>query len=218
MSNKWVDVGTTIIPRSLTEKGIGSFMDCMDHTGYRLRWVVHLDSVPGLEHHWDENVRQIEQLSHRFDEVVVMKSHENQGYGVAVHKVMSELNYDTLWIEDDWQWRYTFKLADVKANAQDGFYFWRPHVRMGNTGPSFWRFYVIEYLLSHWPENPSELAFKRVLRGVFRNNNKHIGIPKRTCLDIGREVMANEGFDRNLQGKDLSPYRTQEANRTVDGQ
>jgi hypothetical protein len=211
---KWIDVGTTVIPRNLTERGIGSFLSCMDRGNYKLRWVVHLDHVPGMEQNRDENLQQITELAKQFDDAVIMESTENQGFGRAVHKVLSCLERDSLWIEDDWEWTKPFRLVDVDSNTKDKFCFIQPNCPIGLTGPSFWKFHVIKYLLDHWPTPATEGTFSTALSpSGYRTNATRGAVPRRPLRDIGREAMANMGFNRTLQGINISRYRTKPHNR-----
>ena len=82
---KTIDVLTTSIPRLMTSRSIGQFLDAFeDRDDYRLRWLFHLDQFPYLEAAWDESLRDALTMIPRFDDALVMASRSNVGFGGSV--------------------------------------------------------------------------------------------------------------------------------------
>ena len=158
------------MPRLLTEKCIGSFLDHFtDRKDYNLRWIFHLDQypVPGLEMNWEENMRQAVAMSGLFDTALLMGNQTNQSYGGSVYRVMREVNHPVLWIEDDKLWKCGFSLAVIRKKVKDAgadSYCFSHQIAPGTTAPTFHEQGVIDKMLSNYPEPHWSICEKDLLR------------------------------------------------------
>ena len=213
---KWLDVGTTAIPRLTLERCLGSFLDCIDPCGHKLRWIVHLDQYPepGLEQYWQDTLNQALRLAPRFDSAVLMASTTNQSWGVSLQRIMEQVRHDLLWIEDDYVWDSHWRVDDMLEAAVDGYNFSRKKVKFGATSPTFWKRHTVDYLLAHLPqpiERASENAIKRILSHRRRNGaHFHVqqhyahNMARECCHHIGRSELLKLGFTHNFWGVPLA--------------
>ncbi len=183
IQEKWMDVGTTAVPRMLTSACIGSFLSVCDSHGYKLRWIVHLDSYPrhGLNHLWGQNKVQIEALANSFDDAILMFSDNCRGYGESVHKVMSKTTNPVLWIEDDYLWLFPFRLEDLRLEETDFASFMvsgQSRAYFGSTCPSFWGRRAVDCLLQQYPKDHriSEVTIKRIIRSNGKSKSNEGGL------------------------------------------
>lgn len=216
--DKWLDVGTTAIPRLTLERCLGSFLDFIDPCGYKLRWIFHLDQYPepGLERYWQDTLNQALRLAPRFDSAVIMASTTNQSWGVSVRRIMREVEHDLLWIEDDYVWLRPWRVDDMLAYARDGYNFQRKKVKFGATSPTFWRKHTVDYLLEHFPRHPEKASENEVKRILSHRRRRGAGFMMQAeygpignvfkhpvCEHIGREELLKHGFTHNFWGVPL---------------
>jgi len=203
-----VDVVTLSIPRLVTERCIGSFLEhWTDRDDYFVRWIFHQDQYPGLEDKWEDNWQAALRVSRRFDESQMQAKNTNVGLGKAYRWAFRQVQAPMLLIvEDDWLWQKDWRLADVNAAANDAFSFCEQRWMVGGTSPSFWRRYVLNMLLDNYPtEEPvREIAFKRILARKHHYRHGNWGdVPKGCCREIGHEVLKEMGFTENFAGRKL---------------
>lgn len=174
---KWIDVGTTAIPRLLTERCIGSFLDRFeDRNDYRLRWIFHLTRyyVPNFDKFWAENLKMAVDLSERFDDVVILGNRKWTSYGRAFWNVIEQCQNDLLLIEDDKLWHKPFRLREIEAAAADIMVFSFPRCKLPlpgpvpfTTAPAFHHYHAVQWWREHYPADKDRLA-DRTFYKIFK--------------------------------------------------
>ncbi len=184
-TRSWVDIGTTAIPRLLTEKCIGSFLDkFQDRADYRLRWIFHLTRyyVPNFDKDWAANLKQATDLSERFDDVVILGNRKWTSYGRAVWNTLERVENDVFWVEDDKLWHKPFCLKDIVAKDSDIVVFSFPNQTTPppepvgfTTGPAFHRIHAAKWWRENYPVDRDRIA-ERTFSKMFQNSFLRIGV------------------------------------------
>lgn len=209
-----LDVGTTALPRLLTVRGIGSFLDRFsDRHKYCLRWIFHLDYMDFLRDNWIDNLAQATALSVRFNDALILVSTTNQGFGGSMLNVLRHARNDMLWIEDDKLWVKSFRMARVQRACRDAFNFGRTGTRVGCTTPSFWRLHVVEYLRDWLAKqaNIRRITERRIKHALhfeagFQSNQNHAGLPIDPSRDMGKQQLYDAGFKKDFFGVKLEGH------------
>lgn len=172
----WLDIGTMCIPRLCLDASIRSFFEhWQDRDRFRVRWIFHLDQygLPGLEQYWREQVEQAVELTELFDDVVLMATTRNRGYGDSFHRVLSVVVHPFFYSDDDNIWRRPIELSFAYDSTYDHFSF--NNAAPGGTSPAYWSFPMVRHLLYHYPANHrkiTELALRATLKGAaFKSNH-----------------------------------------------
>lgn len=167
----WIDIGTLAIARKLVKQGMESFLSCMtDRDEFRLRWIFHLDTYPfpGLEQYFDETLHQAIEVSHLFDDAVIIASRSHQGFGGSFLHVIREAKSDLFSIEADFHWHRPFSLQSILDRKQDYVSF--KGTPIGSISPSYWSPCLVAYLRNHYPSPPQHATardFMRILGPEF---------------------------------------------------
>ena len=209
------DVITTAIPMLMTEKNISGFLDSMeDRDDFYLRWLFHLDQYEGLELDWESNLVEAGRMSQQFDESLLIASRINCGMGTSIRRCMLEVQSNVLWIEDDWEWRRKFRLADfwnaVVEEGANGFSFTRVGGKIGMMHPTCWGKEVVDDLLVKWPGDQgfTDQKSQRILRrGTGYKNALAPKVPRKPCHHIGSVWLLKKGYTYSHTGKRLDGKR-----------
>lgn len=211
---RWLDVGTTAIPRLLTARCMESFLDKMiDRDKYLLRWIFHLDWIDHLAFrgNWRTNLVQAVSFSRHFDDALILASTTNQGYDGSILNALRHVRGDVLWVEDDKIWTKPFRVESVIENSGDGFFFLGPDTRCGSTSPSFWRHRLAVFLRDWLIQCPNLRTIRErdliQVAGHYESNRTMGDVPSRAFGDLGWQFMADAGFSRNLFGHRMGRVR-----------
>jgi len=152
---KWIDVLTTVIARATVESSIDCMLKKIDMTGFKVRWIVHLDKIDIFtEEQVTETRNQILELKERFDDFVFLEAEERRGHGGSLYELFSASEHDCLLWEDDKVCRGS---ASVKEFYDGGTDYVSLTSRRSKgiclTSPSFYRRKIIDHFLSIWDES-----------------------------------------------------------------
>lgn len=226
----WIDVASTAIPRLVTKRCIDGFFRHADRDGYLLRWIVHLDRYPPLEHLYDENLEMIHECAKRFDDARVLTTDRQRGLGLSFYLVLlnARQGRHVFLMEDDWEIVRPFSIRKMIETPSDAFHLLRWTARVGGFGVGLLKSHAIQRMVDRWPmppERPSEAIYERYLvrtcrglRGQTRREQRLSGIGTRAVRDIGRQAMADLGFETNAIGIPLAEHHLVEAREKRDGQ
>lgn len=223
-----INICSTAIPRLTTRECVVRLMDhWRDRPNWRVRWIWHLDQYPGLERHWEQNVQEAAQLVPYFEEVDLLASSLNVGYGRAHWRVWSRVpaGEHLLNLEDDFLAQQDFRLCDIveasrlrrrvygSKAAGDGLFLGGPQVcRFGGTAPAYWAGHVLPLVFAAWPSEqamgekvPHEKPLKRHLGRKCGLRYGHQGhVPEELFRECGRQALLDLGVTTGFDGRDLA--------------
>jgi len=208
---KKIDIASPSLPRLMTFRNVSGLLSCIeDRDDFHIRWLFHLDQYPGLEEDWEASLIDACKAVPLFDDALLFASKTNVGYGGVIHRLMSEVEQDVLWVEDDWEWNGYFKLGDIqKAIADEGAYgfnFSFRREKIGAMRPAYWTHPMVQYLLSRWPASSLGMTEKKIKRRIMRGGKfinargASLMIPKSICREVGGAYMLAHGITCNHAG------------------
>ena len=148
---RWVDIVTTVVGRGTVGRAIDSLLSHFDFTGFRLRWLVHVDRCDVFSPDLQEATRQqLEKTADLFDWVEVVVADEWQGHGRSLLTLLRKVENDAILWEDDKLLTRPFSMRQLDALPSDFVSMQSRQSRIGATSPGFYRFGVLDYIRRHW--------------------------------------------------------------------
>ena len=178
----WMDVATLVIPRLNVVQMVESLFKHVDRTGFKLRWVVHIDPVEAMRCDLDHCESEVRRMALLFDDSDIVVSPGAIGHPLSFFSVMERTRHPCIYVEDDKVFFEELNLKSLLETKGDYTVLECGGVQRPSTLAGFWSRRMIDLVLKHkggWRGNVEKwckILFNRIGRGLGlkKTMGKHV--------------------------------------------
>ena len=210
----WIDLGVMALPRKSVKNAMASLLrHWTDRSQFNVRLICHVDAFPFPDYPgralWRETMSDTLEASREFEDVTLLGSTCNQGYGGSFYRVLSEVEHPFFYQDDDQYWQKEFVLSEIIQKELDYYSF--VGGRIAGSAPSVWSIRLVRHVVDNFPDGPKcEIVERQIMKIPMDDFSCSEWVPRTTTRRKHNSTLpvVNLGTRMNRRLKIPLPHRT----------